>query len=120
MVIAIVSGAARSVGGTAYNTLYFCDVPEQQMPHANALSATVGQLAAGFGIAFVAVALRIGAPVSGALGHGSPQSAYTIAFLLVALLPLAAIPGIARLHPDAGSAARTVSVPSEAEPAVAD
>jgi Na+/melibiose symporter-like transporter len=120
IVIAVISGAARSVGMTAYNTLYFCDVPEQQMKHANTLSATTGQLAAGFGIAFVAVALRLGGPLGRALGHGGPQPAYTVAFLLVALLPLAAIPGIARLHPDAGSAARTVSAPSEAEPAIID
>ncbi|MGH3249597.1 MAG: MFS transporter [Trebonia sp.] len=110
VVIAIVSGMARSVGGTAYNTLYFCDIPEQQMTHANALSATVGQLAAGFGVAFVTVALRLGGPLAGALGHAGPQLAYSIAFLLVALLPLAAIPGITRLHKDAGSAARTVRV----------
>jgi EmrB/QacA subfamily drug resistance transporter len=110
VLIAIVSGMARSLGGTAYNTLYFCDVPEQQMAHANALSATVGQLAAGFGVAFVAVALRIGGPLAGTVGHSGPQLAYSIAFLLVALLPLAAIPGITRLHKDAGSAARTVRV----------
>jgi MFS family permease len=117
IVIAVISGVARSVGGTAYNTLYFCDVPEQQMPHANALSATVGQLAAGLGIAFVAVALRLGGPLAQGLGHGGTQPAYTVAFLLVALLPLAAIPGITRLHKDAGSAARTVRVQAEAEPA---
>ena len=120
IVIAVISGAARSVGGTAYNTLYFCDVPEQQMPHANALSATVGQLAAGFGVAFVTVALRLGGPVAGALGRSGTQSSYTVAFLLVALLPLAALGGITRLHPDAGSAARTVRVPDEAEPAIVD
>jgi MFS family permease len=120
IVTAVISGAARSVGGTAYNTLYFCDVPEQQMAHANALSATVGQLSAGLGVAFVAVALRLGGPVAGALGQSGTQSAYTVAFLLVALLPLAALAGITRLHPDAGSAARTVRVPSEAEPAIVD
>jgi MFS family permease len=120
VVIAVISGATRSVGMTAYNALYFCDVPEPQMKHANTLSATTGQLAAGFGIAFVALALRLGGPLAGALGHGGPQSAYTVAFLLVALLPLAAIPGIARLHRDAGSAARTVSVQAEAEPAIVD
>jgi MFS family permease len=120
IVIAIISGMARSVGGTAYNTLYFCDVPEQQMPHANTLSATTGQLAAGFGVAFVTVALRLGGPLSRAAGHGGTQSAYTVAFLLVALLPLAALAGITRLHPDAGNAARTVRVPDEAEPAIVD
>jgi EmrB/QacA subfamily drug resistance transporter len=114
IIIAIVSGVARSVGGTSYNTLSFCDVPEPQMAHANALSATTQQLSAGLGVAAATVALRIGGPLSRALGTGTLQSAYTIAFLLVAVLPLAAMPGIARMHRDAGSAARTVSVPSEA------
>ncbi|HEY1702319.1 MAG TPA: MFS transporter [Trebonia sp.] len=120
IVIAVISGATRSVGMTAFNTLYFCDVPEQQMKHANTLSATVGQLAAGFGVAFVAVALRLGAPVARAAGHGGAQGAYTVAFLLVALLPLGALAGVTRLHPDAGSAARTVRVADEVEPVIVD
>lgn len=113
-VIAVVSGAARSVGGTSYNTLSFVDVPQARMPHANALSATVQQLAAGFGVAVATVALRIGSPVARALGHGTLQAEYTVGFLLVALLPLAAIPGIARMPREAGSAARAVRVPGEA------
>ena len=114
IVIAVISGVARSVGGTAYNTLSFCDVPETTMPHANALSATTQQLSAGLGVAAATIALRVGGPVSRAFGAGTLQAAYTIAFLLIALLPLAAIPGIARMHRDAGSAARTVKVPSRA------
>jgi EmrB/QacA subfamily drug resistance transporter len=114
VIIAVVSGAARSVCGTSNNTLNFCDVPEARMPHANALSATAQQLAAGFGVAAATVALRLGGSVGRALGAGNLRSAYTIAFLLISLLPLAAIPGIARMHRDAGSAARKVTVPSEA------
>jgi hypothetical protein len=48
------------------------------------------------------------------LGHGTPQAAYAIAFLLVALLPMAANPGITRMQRDTGSAARTVTVTAEA------
>ena len=114
IVISVISGAARSVSMTAYNTLSFCDVPERQMPHANALAATVQQLSAGLGVAAAAVALRAGVPLSRALADGTPQAAYTIAFLLVALLPLAAIFGIARMRHDADSAARTVTVAAEA------
>jgi EmrB/QacA subfamily drug resistance transporter len=114
IVIAVISGAARSVSMTAYNTLSFCDVPEPQMPHANALAATVQQLSAGLGVAAAAVALRAGLPLSRALGDGTPQAAYTIAFLLVALLPMAAIPGITRMQRDAGSAARAVTVTADA------
>jgi EmrB/QacA subfamily drug resistance transporter len=115
IVIAVVSGVARSVGGTSYNTLSFVDVPEARMRHANALSATAQQLAAGLGVAAATIALRLGGPVSHALGTGTLKADYTIAFLLVALLPLAAIPGIARMHREAGSAARTLRVPSEVQ-----
>jgi EmrB/QacA subfamily drug resistance transporter len=114
IVIAIVSGVARSLCGTSYNTLNFCDVPEAQMPHANALAATAQQLAFGLGVTAATVALRVGGPVSRALGAGTLQADYTIAFLVVALLPLAAIPGIARMRRDAGSAARTARAPAEA------
>jgi EmrB/QacA subfamily drug resistance transporter len=114
IVIAVVSGVARSIGGTSYNTLSFVDVPEARMPHANALSATAQQLAAGLGVAAATIALRLGGPVSRALGSGSLQTDYTIAFLLIALLPLAALPGIIRMHREAGSAAHTARVPSKA------
>jgi len=60
------------------------------------------------------VALRAGSPLSRALGDGTAQAGYTIAFLLVALLPMAAIPGITRMQRDAGSAARTATVTAEA------
>ena len=111
-VIAVISGIARSLGGTAYNTLSFADVPEPRMPHANALSATGQQLAAGFGVAAATVAIRAGGPVARALGDGSLQAAYTVAFLLIAVLPLVALTGIVRLAGDAGSAARSVSARS--------
>jgi EmrB/QacA subfamily drug resistance transporter len=114
IVIAVVSGVARSLCGTSNNTLSFCDVPEAQMPHANALAATAQQLAFGLGVAAATVALRLGGPLSRGLGAGTLHADYTIAFALVALLPLAAIPGIARMHRDAGSAARTARAPAQA------
>jgi EmrB/QacA subfamily drug resistance transporter len=112
IVIAVISGVARSLGGTSNNTLSFCDVPDAQMPHANALAATAQQLAFGLGVAAATVALRLGGPLSRALGAGTLRADYTIAFALVALLPLAAIPGIARMRRDAGSAARTARAPA--------
>jgi len=109
ILLAVVSGVARSVGGTSYNTLYFADVPEEQMPHANSLAATVQQLAAGFGVAVGTLALRVGGIVDGQAGSGALRIRYSVAFLLLALLPLGALPGIFGLHPDAGNAARTPS-----------
>jgi EmrB/QacA subfamily drug resistance transporter len=107
MVIAAISGMARSVSGTSYNTLSFCDIPEAQMPHANSLSATTQQLSLGLGVAAATIALRLGEPIGRLLPGGATlKSAYAIAFVLIALLPLAATFGVARLHADAGSAAR--------------
>ena len=91
IVIAAISGVARSVGVTSYNTLGFCDVPEAQMPHANALAATVQQLSFGLGVAAATVALRLGDPLSRLLPGRDTSSPYTVAFVLVALLPLTAI-----------------------------
>ncbi|HEY1702316.1 MAG TPA: MFS transporter [Trebonia sp.] len=116
IVVAVVSGIARSVGGTSYNTLSFCDVPEAQMPHANALSATAQQLAAGLGVAAATLALRLGGTLGGQVGSGTLRTRYSIAFLLLALLPLAAVAGVSRLHRDAGNAARSLPAPG-GEPA---
>jgi len=106
IVIAAVSGVGRSVGGTSYNTLSFCDVPETQMPHANSLAATAQQLSIGLGVAAATIALRLGDPIGRLLpGGATAKTAYTVAFVLIALLPLGAALGVARLHRDAGSAA---------------
>jgi len=45
------SGAARSIGFTAYTTVQFADVPKDQMSAASPISSTVAQLATGLGIA---------------------------------------------------------------------
>lgn len=105
--IAVISGMARSVCGTSYNTLSFCDVPEAQMPHANSLSATTQQLSAGLGIAAATIALRAGAWAGHLVpGESGARTAYMLGFLLMSLLPLASVPAIARLHRDAGDVAR--------------
>jgi hypothetical protein len=115
IVIAIISGVARSVGVTSYNTLSFCDIPEAQMPNANSLAATAQQLSTGLGVA-ATIALRQGNPIGHLIpGAATARTAYTVAFVLIALLPLTATLGIARLHRDAGSAARTAALPQARE-----
>lgn len=52
-----VSGALRSIGYTAYNSLAFADVDDDELTHANTLNATVQELASGLGIAFAALLL---------------------------------------------------------------
>jgi MFS family permease len=56
-VILYVSGALRSIGFTAYNSLAFSDVEGDRLTHANTLNASVQELAAGLGIAVAALLL---------------------------------------------------------------
>ena len=105
--LAIVSGAARSTGMTAYSTIAFSDVPPDRMRDANTLSATVLMLGSGLGIAAASVALRAGGPLGDLLpGDQGPGTAYAIAFAVMALGALGATALAVRLHPTAGDGLR--------------
>lgn len=54
-----VSGALRSIGFTAYNSLAFADVDGEDLTHANTLNAAVQELAAGLGIAIAALLVTV-------------------------------------------------------------
>jgi MFS family permease len=104
----VVSGAARSTGFTAYNTIAFADIDRAEMTDANTLASTVQQVAAGFGVAVGALALRAGsvffdAPVSRA---GSP--AFLFAFGVLAALTIVATLESLVLSRDAGASIRPV------------
>jgi hypothetical protein len=84
------------------------------MPHANSLAATTQQLSIGLGVAAATIALRLGDPIGRLLpGGATMKTAYTVAFVIIALLPLGAALGVARLDRDAGSAARTPAAGSD-------
>jgi MFS family permease len=105
--ILLASGVARSVGATGYTTMAFGDVPEGEMRHAGTLQATVQQLGIGFGVAGGAIALRIGHEVGGLTSsHPALTTEYRVAFVIVALVALAATVEAARLHPGAGDVLR--------------
>ena len=60
------------------------------MTHANTLHATLQELGAGLGIAVGALLVRLGDPVSEALGlTETPATAYRVAFVLLAVIMLA-------------------------------
>jgi MFS family permease len=103
--VALLSGAGRSAGLTCYSTIAFSDTPPDQMRDANTLQATAQQLSIGLGVPAAAVALRAGRPLGQLLPGGvTPSSAYTVAFLVLAVMSLLATAGAFRLHPDAGAA----------------
>lgn len=94
--ILVVSGSARSVGFTAYNTIAFADIEREQMTDANTLASTLQQLAAGFGVTIGALALSVGQ------GFGVEGVPYRIAFFVLAALCLVATAGAVRLATGAG------------------
>src|SRR5882757_9942873 len=101
--ILFVSGALRSIGFTAYNSLAFSDVDGDDLTHANTLNAAVQELAAGLGIAVAALALITFTPLAADHGHG-PGSAYGLTFLMLGALMVVTIVETLRLPRDAGSA----------------
>jgi MFS family permease len=101
--VALLSGVFRSVGSTGYMSLAFSDVPPEQMRDANVLQATNLQLTFGLGVALGAVMLRAGGPIGDALpGTAGPETAYSVAFVLLALVSLLAAAGAVRLPRGAG------------------
>ena len=114
--VALLSGAGRSTGLTCYSTIAFSDTPPDQIRDANTLQATAQQLSIGPRRA----GRRGRAPGRAARwlicspARSPPASAYTVAFLLLAVMALLATVAAFRLHPDAGSA---VTRRPSAEPA---
>jgi len=83
IVLLTASGVARSTGFTAYNTIAFADVERFEMTDANTLASTLQQLAAGFGVAVGAVALRLG---DGFASGSSGSGAFGFAFAVLAVI----------------------------------
>jgi EmrB/QacA subfamily drug resistance transporter len=102
-VVFVVSGAARSVGFTAYNTLQFADVPAEAMSQANAVASISGQLATGLGVAVAALLVRAAADLAPV---GDTAFAYRAALVGMAVLGLLSIVESALLPRGAGDAVR--------------
>jgi EmrB/QacA subfamily drug resistance transporter len=90
-VILYVSGALRSIGFTAYNSLAFSEVDGEDLTHANTLNASVQELAAGLGIAVAALLLSL-------------LASYAWTFLILGAVLAITLVETLRLPRDAGSA----------------
>lgn len=88
--ILYLSGALRSIGFTAYNSLAFSDVDGTDLTHANTLNASVQELAAGLGIAIGALLV-------------SQLASYAWTFLVLGAVMAVTIIETLRLPRDAGS-----------------
>lgn len=101
----LASGVFRSIGFTAYNTIVFADVAQDEMNNANTLVSTIQQLTMGLGVAIGALALYVGTPLDRAMAATTTsRGPFVVAFLLVALLPLVAVVESAALRREAGAA----------------
>lgn len=97
----LLSGAFRSIGFSAYASVQYADIVPEQLPSANAISATLVQLAAGAGIAVGALFLRLfDATHLFGPDHGA---AYKGAFIAMAVLMLASTLDSLMLHRNAGA-----------------
>jgi EmrB/QacA subfamily drug resistance transporter len=85
--VLVISGAFRSIGFTAYNSVQFADIDPADLAGANTFSATVQQLAGGLGVAFGALALRV-ADGLGAAGSDTLVGQYHFAFAVLAVAML--------------------------------
>jgi EmrB/QacA subfamily drug resistance transporter len=95
-VVLLTGGFFRSLQFTAYNTLAYGDVPRSRMSAATSLYTTGQQLAATIGVSAGALALEFAERLSG--HHPARPSDFSVAFLVVAAMPLLAGP-IALLMP---------------------
>ncbi|MFM0135762.1 MFS transporter [Caballeronia grimmiae] len=102
-VVLFASGLSRSLQFTALNTLSFADVPKAQMSGASALSSTLFQMTMGIGVAAGAIALRIGEWLHGHDAHSIAPEDFSVAFLIVGFIGLAAVIDLLRLPKDAGA-----------------
>lgn len=80
-----ISGALRSLGFSAYNTLQFVDIGKEQTNNANVLSATLHQLGMSIGIAVAVIAISLAPSFAWAF----PMAA---ALFLIPLIGAAALP----------------------------
>ncbi|MGB3482072.1 MAG: MFS transporter [Mycobacterium sp.] len=99
IVILYVSGALRSIGFTAYNSLAFADVDGDDLTHGNTLNASVQELAAGVGVALAAVLLGQFTVLAGA----DPGLAYSWTFGTLAVVLALTLIETLRLPGDAGA-----------------
>ncbi|MFJ4171132.1 MFS transporter [Paenarthrobacter sp. NPDC089714] len=97
----LLSGAFRSIGFSAYASVQYADIVPEQLPSANAISATLVQLAAGAGIAVGALFLRLFDATH--LFGSDHVTAYKGAFLAMAVLMLVSTIDSLTLHRHAGA-----------------
>lgn len=111
----VCSGAFRSIGFSAYASVQYADIVPAQLTSANAVSATLVQLATGAGIAVGALLIRVFDGME--VFPQDPAGPFRGAFLAMAVLMLFSTADSLSLHRHAGSeVSRPGQAPVEAQP----
>jgi MFS family permease len=98
------SGAFRSIGFSAYNTVAFADVDPGRMTPANTLMTTLQELGTGLGIAVGALLLRLGDPLASVVHLPDDVTGpYRVAFVLLAVVLLVPLGQALRLPRSTGA-----------------
>lgn len=96
----VVYGLVRSIQFMTSNTLAYADVPAPRLSRATSLGGLLQQLTVSLGVSLAATWLGLFAPQS----LKPSLLTFHTAFLLLAVLPLLALPAFARLRPHDGAA----------------
>lgn len=104
LLMLFLSGIFRSVGFSAYNTLQFVDVKEDDVANANILSATLHQLATSLGITVAVICVHAAGLVAQIMLSDANLS-YQWAFIPAAAFFVIPVVGAVTLNRDAGSRA---------------
>ena len=105
--VIMASGAARSVGFSCLNTIAYAEVPLPELSGANTVAATLGQLAAGLGVAVAAVGWQAGQALHWT-GPASGTGPFRLAFLAVAAISVVPLVASYQLGNDVGDTVRPV------------
>jgi hypothetical protein len=92
-------GLVRSVQFMSSNTLSYSDMPAAQLSRATSLGSVMQQLTVSLGVAVGAMLLELASQASGRIAVGD----FHHTFLLMAVIPLAALPGYFFLRPEDGA-----------------
>jgi EmrB/QacA subfamily drug resistance transporter len=90
----LVFGVVRSVQFNAMQTLSFSDMPPTRLSQGTSLGGVVQQLSMGLGVSVSAGLLSLAAGP----GHNPSIADFHVAFAVIALLPLASLPGFISLR----------------------
>lgn len=99
MIFVFVFGLARATQFMTSNTLSYSETPAVQLSRATSLGGVIQQLSVSFGVSIAAMLLGLvawgGAPLS-------PEKFHEV-FLMMAVIPLVALPGFLFLRPEDGA-----------------